>query len=692
MSFNVLSINDGIGACYSVFENFNKKIGNYYAYETDEQAVKVALANHPKIIECGNAEKEDFSKYQGKIDCLIGTGNVPCFAGETLVLTNQGYKRIDEVRVGDMVLTHKGRFRRVLDVGSKSAETYLLRTAYNTSIQVTKDHPFYVRNENGMSWKSISEATVGSDELCLAFDINNEINISILDNLNYEQLRSVGICFAKGSTKGLQSNNKMLKDTVKYCWLKENTPDNQENEHYHFRKRNIPVECFKLNKKKLQQILTGYLSASDLQLKQNLFYIEYGIEDYEIVNSLIFAFVKAYGVMPKIEERFSAEKGTYFQLVFPYKFWSCETEKNVIEGEGKAFIDTYFLNNYRKIDTVYNLSVEEDESYTANNLIVHNCKKETNSAFEVFKKAIRAIKPKCFVFIEDKNIGSANKKQIVDFFGFAPTYASVKNIFKYNSVKMIWAGAKDGINKFRPLWLNLESNNFKLKQIIDYFNGFSTSEINKSQNNILQFISDSISDTEKLFVALPDITNNCYALKHHNNLFHSSTKHKYLNLSCATTENCVAIPIVLKSTVLLKEQLNLSLTQKNKKTFVDTPNNNDVNSILLQSCNPESELGVYEVKSNYLYEFGKNSPVCHIRLPDGAYYIRELTLIEYFRLKGMPVEYDLSTVEEREAKKMVVKTLPLDLLGSVLLQTTIKQHFKQNSEQLTFDYFNNRRN
>lgn len=36
-----------------------------------------------------------------------------CISGETLVVTESGLKRMDSIVIGDMVLTHKGRFKKV---------------------------------------------------------------------------------------------------------------------------------------------------------------------------------------------------------------------------------------------------------------------------------------------------------------------------------------------------------------------------------------------------------------------------------------------------------------------------------------------------------------------------------------------------------------------------------------------------
>ena len=38
----------------------------------------------------------------------------PCFVGDTLITTERGYKEIRDVEVGDKVLTHNNKFKRVL--------------------------------------------------------------------------------------------------------------------------------------------------------------------------------------------------------------------------------------------------------------------------------------------------------------------------------------------------------------------------------------------------------------------------------------------------------------------------------------------------------------------------------------------------------------------------------------------------
>ena len=48
-------------------------------------------------------------------------GGTPCFTAGHMVITQRGYVPIEEIVVGDMVVTHKGRLRRVVRIGSKIA-------------------------------------------------------------------------------------------------------------------------------------------------------------------------------------------------------------------------------------------------------------------------------------------------------------------------------------------------------------------------------------------------------------------------------------------------------------------------------------------------------------------------------------------------------------------------------------------
>ena len=91
----------------------------------------------PEAVLAGEAEAPD-----------VLCGGTPCFTAGHMVLTEAGHKRIEDVRPGDMVATHKGRFRRVLRIGSKPAPVGDWRAVGHAGgVRCTADHPFYVARD-----------------------------------------------------------------------------------------------------------------------------------------------------------------------------------------------------------------------------------------------------------------------------------------------------------------------------------------------------------------------------------------------------------------------------------------------------------------------------------------------------------------------------------------------------------------
>lgn len=95
-------------------------------------------------------------------DRPVWTGSCPCFAEGTRILTRSGLKSIQHLSVGEEVLTHKNRWRKVTQIGSEYSETIEVKGQGHWGIVTTRDHPFYcdgdqwVTAENliGRKWRS----------------------------------------------------------------------------------------------------------------------------------------------------------------------------------------------------------------------------------------------------------------------------------------------------------------------------------------------------------------------------------------------------------------------------------------------------------------------------------------------------------------------------------------------------------
>lgn len=79
----------------------------------------------------------------GLPDVDVVEGGSPCFPTGTPVLTGDGFKPIEQVQVGDLVLTHLGRWEPVLKTGSRIADTIILKGEGAPPIECTPNHPFY---------------------------------------------------------------------------------------------------------------------------------------------------------------------------------------------------------------------------------------------------------------------------------------------------------------------------------------------------------------------------------------------------------------------------------------------------------------------------------------------------------------------------------------------------------------------
>lgn len=68
---NILSLYDGMSCGMLAMLKAGIQVDNYYAYEIDKYAIKTSQHNFPKIKQCGDVFKGDYTQYEG-IDYLIG--------------------------------------------------------------------------------------------------------------------------------------------------------------------------------------------------------------------------------------------------------------------------------------------------------------------------------------------------------------------------------------------------------------------------------------------------------------------------------------------------------------------------------------------------------------------------------------------------------------------------------------------
>jgi site-specific DNA-cytosine methylase len=145
MTMKYISVFSGIEAATAAWSPLGWKPLAFSEIEPFPKAV--LAAHHPDVPDLGDITKVDWSPYAGKADVLVGGS--PCFPAGTLVLAADRLTPIEDIRVGDMVLTHRNRWRRVTAVGSKTSATITVAGAHGVAVECTPNHPFYAESDEG---------------------------------------------------------------------------------------------------------------------------------------------------------------------------------------------------------------------------------------------------------------------------------------------------------------------------------------------------------------------------------------------------------------------------------------------------------------------------------------------------------------------------------------------------------------
>jgi site-specific DNA-cytosine methylase len=91
-------------------------------------------------------------------ECDLLVGGPPCFPAGTMIATSKGFVPIEEVAVGELVLTHTGKFCRVIRTGSKVAKTVKVKGQGHHGFVTTANHPFLARQKGGYSTRKMGKS------------------------------------------------------------------------------------------------------------------------------------------------------------------------------------------------------------------------------------------------------------------------------------------------------------------------------------------------------------------------------------------------------------------------------------------------------------------------------------------------------------------------------------------------------
>jgi site-specific DNA-cytosine methylase len=385
-----------------------------------------------------------FGVAKGELDLL--DGSPPCFTAEALIMTKAGLRPITDVKIGDLVLTHRLRWRRVTNTSQRRAETIKLKGQGHPGLATTNEHPFWVRqlgrkfnrakrrydrafgnpewigagklrpdakghHQGGRAWFWSAPSAFPKARVPLIPTLNKRSHI--FNTSSAALMWVVGAWLGDGWLRtGPTSDHKGTRGEVLICSSKAEAPwleaslrraglrfssrDERTTRRFaimskpfaiwlekHFGRysggKRLPAWAYGMHRDLREALLSGYRFADGTEAVQ----VRGGcpIQRFSTVNKgLAIGFRLLAGTlgksatimwsdMPtkkKIEGRIVNQRG-FYQLTIYDRARSAFAEGGMFWGKIRSIAETGIVAD------VFNIEVEEDNSYVADGIVVHNC-------------------------------------------------------------------------------------------------------------------------------------------------------------------------------------------------------------------------------------------------------------------------------------------------------------------------------
>ena len=345
------------------------------------------------------------------IDILVG--GPPCFISGTKVLTKSNYKNIENVSIEERVMTHTGKFQRILNLQKKlyTGDIYELDIKYHYKvIYCTEEHPFYIRERkmdtlhfDKPRWKRAKDLTendyfgmVINKKSIIPEFIIGEYKV-ILDSIEYWHLIGYFVGSRSISQVLKKRGNHFGYSNIIWSEIFKKLEGSDE--------RIIPEWIQDAPVNFIREFVNGYLrSDSTLELIKGSPTLAFGMQ------RLYFKL----GIVLDINKNGNLKE----DASIPY----------FIENE-YIWIRSLKITKETKTNIpVYNFEVENDNSYIVENTIVHNCQGMSisgkrdkndprNSLFVEYVKYLNYFRPKMFMMenvIGMLSMKTATSEKVID--------------------------------------------------------------------------------------------------------------------------------------------------------------------------------------------------------------------------------------------------------------------------------------
>lgn len=380
---------------------------------------------HQKTSEIQHIPEDALAAERAQMDEGLYLQEFECFPGETGILTPQGVREIQDIKAGDLVISHSGRARKVVSTMNKEYVGPMIRIkSFGSSddIVCTPEHPIrvYDRKTKSCTWVpakdvlrdsfivfpkyQLGDNKVISYELCMLMawyitegsGSQNYVQFSLG---NFEEadrvigyLKSLGFNYTVTQSTGVQV---LVNSTHLLDFMKVNCGVTALN-------KRLPLTLIAGHEKDFFYELIrgdgcrgtygGYERYVYSTISKSLAY-QFQMLAHSIEGSFAAGIQTRPGGQAIIEGRLVNTKKSYSVQINIAKGTQRESPW-LIRTRNSIAARVVSVDSVDYKDQVYNLSVQYDESYIAEGRAVHNCSFERGISGSYYGTALDAIKLK----------------------------------------------------------------------------------------------------------------------------------------------------------------------------------------------------------------------------------------------------------------------------------------------------------
>ncbi|MBO6031799.1 MAG: DNA cytosine methyltransferase [Prevotella sp.] len=349
-----------------------------------------------------------------------------CFGADTLVTTNNGHKKICDIKVGDNVRSFDGKYHRVEKVmETKDKETILLTAMGSEKMVVTPNHPFYARidlhnKSNPFKREFTKPEWVAAGELTKDHYIGYKLDEIGTKSIGMAKAYAVGRWLADGSvalrsskthtgsrggqrarifiSTGWKKHDSLAAELSRLPYKINESKVKDYAINFTFtsddfymliadcgkgaRTKKVPEYAYSLKPEEQGELLRGYFDGDGH--KHGAREMTYSSSSRELAMGIARLVRDVYHRGVSLQH--IKGKGTIDidgRVVKAHDSWAGSFSNEIISSDGKTHLISFVENGYvwcpvKKIEssnrrTVYNLTVADTHTYEANDIVVHNC-------------------------------------------------------------------------------------------------------------------------------------------------------------------------------------------------------------------------------------------------------------------------------------------------------------------------------